>query len=104
VVCRDTAGFVVNRLLVPYLLDAVRAYEEGVGSLEDIDKAMQLGAGYPMGPFTLLDFVGLDTTYAVANIMFDEFREKRFAPPPLLKQMVRRAAGSRTFLPVTNAL
>ncbi len=89
VVCRDTSGFIVNRLLVPYLLDAVRAFEEGVGSLEDIDKAMQLGTGYPMGPFTLLDFVGLDTTYAIANIMFDEFREKRFAPPPLLKQMVQ---------------
>jgi 3-hydroxybutyryl-CoA dehydrogenase len=86
---RDTSGFIVNRLLVPYLLDAIRAYEEGVGSLEDIDKAMQLGTGHPMGPFTLLDFVGLDTTYAVANIMFDEFREKRFAPPPLLKQMVQ---------------
>ena len=89
VACKDTSGFIVNRLLVPYLLDAVRAYEEGVGSLQDIDKAMQLGTGYPMGPFTLLDFVGLDTTYAIANIMFDEFREKRFAPPPLLKQMVQ---------------
>jgi 3-hydroxybutyryl-CoA dehydrogenase len=89
VACRDTSGFIVNRLLVPYLLDAVRALEEGVGSVEDIDKAMQLGTGYPMGPFTLLDFVGLDTTYAIANIMFDEFREKRFAPPPLLKQMVQ---------------
>jgi 3-hydroxybutyryl-CoA dehydrogenase len=89
VACRDTAGFIVNRLLVPYLLDAIRAYEEGAGSLEDIDKAMQLGTGHPMGPFTLLDLVGLDTTYAVANIMFDEFREKRFAPPPLLKQMVQ---------------
>jgi 3-hydroxybutyryl-CoA dehydrogenase len=88
VAARDNSGFIVNRLLVPYLLDAVRAYEEGVGSVEDIDKAMQLGCGYPMGPFTLLDFVGLDTTYYIANIMFDEYREKRFAPPPLLKQMV----------------
>jgi 3-hydroxybutyryl-CoA dehydrogenase len=88
VTARDNSGFIVNRLLVPYLLDAVRAYEEGVGSLEDIDKAMQLGCGYPMGPFTLLDFVGLDTTYYIANIMFSEYREKRFAPPPLLKQMV----------------
>ena len=88
VACRDNSGFIVNRLLIPYLLDAVRAYEEGVGSLEDIDKAMQLGCGYPMGPFTLLDFVGLDTTYYIANIMFEEYREKRFAPPPLLKQMV----------------
>lgn len=89
VACRDNSGFIVNRLLVPYLLDAVRALEEGVGSVEDIDKAMQLGCGYPMGPFTLLDFVGLDTTYYIANIMFDEYREKRFAPPPLLKQMVQ---------------
>jgi 3-hydroxybutyryl-CoA dehydrogenase len=89
VACRDNSGFIVNRLLVPYLLDAVRAYEEGVGTVEDIDKAMQLGCGYPMGPFTLLDFVGLDTTYYIANIMFEEYREKRFAPPPLLKQMVQ---------------
>jgi len=88
VACRDNSGFIVNRLLVPYLLDAIRAYEEGVGSVEDIDKGMKLGCGYPMGPFTLLDFVGLDTTYYIANIMFDEYREKRFAPPPLLKQMV----------------
>ncbi|MBV9495077.1 MAG: 3-hydroxybutyryl-CoA dehydrogenase, partial [Acidobacteria bacterium] len=86
--CRDNSGFIVNRLLVPYILDAIRAYEEGVGSIEDIDKAMQLGCGYPMGPFTLLDFVGLDTTLYIANIMFEEYREKRFAPPPLLKQMV----------------
>ena len=85
---RDNSGFIVNRLLVPYLLDAVRAYEEGVGSIEDIDQAMQLGCGYPMGPFALLDFVGLDTTYYIADIMFEEYREKRFAPPPLLKQMV----------------
>lgn len=88
VTCRDTSGFIVNRLLVPYLLDAIRAYEEGVGSIEEIDKGMQLGCGHPMGPFTLLDFVGLDTTYSIANIMFDEYREKRYAPPPLLKQMV----------------
>jgi 3-hydroxybutyryl-CoA dehydrogenase len=88
IACRDNSGFVVNRLLVPYLLDAVRALEEGVGSVEDIDKGMQLGCGYPMGPFTLLDFVGLDTTYYIANIMFEEYRERRFAPPPLLKQMV----------------
>src|SRR5437016_9031413 len=80
--------FIVNRLLVPYLLDAIRALEEGVGSTEDIDNSMKLGCGYPMGPFTLLDFVGLDTTYYIANIMFDEFREKRFAPPALLKRMV----------------
>ncbi|MEL7062032.1 MAG: 3-hydroxybutyryl-CoA dehydrogenase, partial [Acidobacteriota bacterium] len=89
VACKDNSGFIVNRLLVPYMLDAIRAYEEGVGSIEDIDKAMQLGAGYPMGPFTLLDFVGLDTTFYIADIMFDEYREKRFAPPPLLKQMVQ---------------
>jgi 3-hydroxybutyryl-CoA dehydrogenase len=88
IACRDNSGFIVNRLLVPYLLDAIRALEEGVGSVEDIDKGMQLGCGYPMGPFTLLDFVGLDTTYYIANIMFEEYREKRFAPPPLLKQMV----------------
>ena len=89
VACRDNSGFIVNRLLVPYLLDAVRSLEEGIGSVEDIDEAMKLGCGYPMGPFTLLDFVGLDTTYYIANIMFDEYREKRFAPPPLLKQMVQ---------------
>jgi 3-hydroxybutyryl-CoA dehydrogenase len=88
VAARDNSGFIVNRLLVPYLLDAIRALEEGVGSVEDIDKGMQLGCGYPMGPFTLLDFVGLDTTYYIAGIMFDEYREKRFASPPLLKQMV----------------
>ncbi len=89
VACGDNSGFIVNRLLVPYLLDAIRAYEEGVGSLEDIDLGMRLGCGYPMGPFQLLDFVGLDTTYYIANIMFEEYREKRFAPPPLLKQMVQ---------------
>ena len=87
--CRDNSGFIVNRLLIPYLLDAVRAYENGVGSLEDIDTAMRLGCGHPMGPFTLLDFIGLDTAYFVANIMFEEYRESRFAPPPLLKQMVQ---------------
>jgi 3-hydroxybutyryl-CoA dehydrogenase len=84
----DRPGFIVNRLLVPYLLDAVRAYENGLGTLEDIDKGMKLGCGYPMGPFTLLDFVGLDTTYYIANIMFEEFREPAYAPPPLLKRMV----------------
>ncbi len=84
----DRTGFIVNRLLVPYLLDAIRALEEGVGSTVDIDNAMKLGCGHPMGPLTLLDFVGLDTTYYIANIMFDEFREKRFASPPLLKRMV----------------
>ncbi len=84
----DRSGFIVNRLLVPYLLDAVRALEEGVGSIVDIDNAMKLGCGYPMGPLTLGDFVGLDTTYYIAEIMFNEFREKRFAPPPLLKRMV----------------
>jgi 3-hydroxybutyryl-CoA dehydrogenase len=84
----DRPGFIVNRLLVPYLLDAIREYERGLGTLEDIDKGMKLGCGYPMGPFTLLDFVGLDTTYYIANIMFEEFREPRFAPPPLLKRMV----------------
>jgi 3-hydroxybutyryl-CoA dehydrogenase len=88
IAARDNSGFIVNRLLVPYLLDAIRALEEGVGSVEDIDKGMQLGCGYPMGPFTLLDFVGLDTTYYIANIMFEEYRETRYAPPPLLKQMV----------------
>jgi 3-hydroxybutyryl-CoA dehydrogenase len=85
----DKTGFIVNRLLVPYLLDAVRALEEGVASVADIDEGMKLGCGHPMGPLTLLDFVGLDTTYFIANIMFEEFREKRFAPPPLLKRMVQ---------------
>ena len=84
----DRPGFIVNRLLVPYLLDAIREYERGLGTIEDIDKGMKLGCGYPMGPFTLLDFVGLDTTYYIANIMFEDFREPRFAPPPLLKRMV----------------
>ncbi|HSE36487.1 MAG TPA: 3-hydroxybutyryl-CoA dehydrogenase [Blastocatellia bacterium] len=84
----DRTGFIVNRLLVPYMLDSIRALEEGVGSIVDIDNAMKLGCGYPMGPLTLGDFVGLDTTFYIANIMFDEFKEKRFAPPPLLKRMV----------------
>ena len=84
----DNSGFVVNRLLVPYLLDAVRALEEGVATKEDIDRGMELGCGHPMGPLRLLDFVGLDTTYFISEIMFNEYREKRFAPPPLLKRMV----------------
>ena len=84
----DRPGFIVNRLLVPYLLDAIRAYENGLGTMQDIDKGMMLGCGYPMGPFTLLDFVGLDTTYYIANIMFEEFREPAYAAPPLLKRMV----------------
>jgi 3-hydroxybutyryl-CoA dehydrogenase len=85
---KDSSGFVVNRLLIPYMLDAINALESGVASVEDIDKGMQLGAGYPMGPFTLLDFVGLDTAYKIAEIMFTEYRDKRYAPPPLLKRMV----------------
>ena len=85
---QDSGGFIVNRLLVPYLLDAIRALEERVGSVVDIDNSMKLGCGYPMGPFTLLDFVGLDTTYYISQIMFDEYKEKRFAAPPLLKRMV----------------
>jgi len=85
---KDSTGFIVNRLLVPYLLDAIRALEEGVGSIEDIDNSMRLGCGHPMGPLTLLDFVGLDTTYYISQIMFDEFKERRFAAPPLLKRMV----------------
>ena len=88
VAAKDTSGFLVNLLLVPYLLDAIRAVERGVGSVPDIDKAMQLGCGHPMGPLTLLDFVGLDTTYRIAEIMFTEYREPRYAPPPLLKRMV----------------
>ena len=91
----DKTGFIVNRLLVPYLLDAIRAVEEGVGSIPDIDEGMRLGCGHPMGPLTLLDFVGLDTTYYIADIMFDEFREKRFAPPPLLKRMVQAGLHGR---------
>jgi 3-hydroxybutyryl-CoA dehydrogenase len=91
----DRTGFVVNRLLVPYLLDAVRALEEGIATIPDIDQAMKLGCGHPMGPLTLLDFVGLDTTYYIANIMFDEFKERRFAPPPLLKRMVMAGWNGR---------
>jgi 3-hydroxybutyryl-CoA dehydrogenase len=89
VVARDSSGFVVNRLLIPYMLDAIRALENGVGTIADIDAGMQLGAGHPMGPFTLLDFVGLDTVERVAEVMFDEYREHRFAPPPLLRRLVR---------------
>ncbi len=87
----DKTGFIVNRLLVPFMLDAIRALEEGLASVEDIDNAMKLGCNHPMGPLALADFVGLDTTCYIANIMFDEFKEKRFAPPPLLRRMV--AAG-----------
>jgi 3-hydroxybutyryl-CoA dehydrogenase len=85
---KDTSGFIVNRLLVPYMLDAIRCLEQGLASTEDIDRAMTLGTGYPMGPFTLSDFVGIDTLYFIADIMFEEFREPRFAPPPLLRRMV----------------
>ncbi len=92
---RDSSGFIVNRLLVPYLLDAIRGFEEGIGSIEDIDKGMMLGCGHPMGPLTLLDFVGLDTTYYISEIMFEEFREKRFASPPLLKRMVLAGMNGR---------
>ena len=88
IAAKDNSGFIVNLLLVPYLIDAIRAVEQGVGTIGEIDKGMMLGTGYPMGPFTLLDFVGLDTTYKIAEIMFDEYREKRYAPPPLLKRMV----------------
>src|SRR5215207_3071352 len=88
IAAKDNSGFVVNLLLIPYMLDAIRALEHGVASVEDIDAGMRLGAGHPMGPFTLLDFVGLDTTHKIAEIMFDEYREKRYAPPPLLKRMV----------------
>jgi 3-hydroxybutyryl-CoA dehydrogenase len=88
ILAQDTPGFIVNRLLVPYLLYAIRAYEQGLASKEDIDEGMKLGCGYPMGPLTLLDFVGLDTTYFIAEIMFDEFKDPMFAPPPLLKRMV----------------
>jgi 3-hydroxybutyryl-CoA dehydrogenase len=91
----DRSGFIVNRLLVPYLLDSIRALEEGVGSVVDIDNGMKLGCGHPMGPLTLLDFVGLDTTYYIAEIMFNEFRERRFAPPPLLKRMVKAGLFGR---------
>jgi 3-hydroxybutyryl-CoA dehydrogenase len=95
VAAKDNSGFIVNLLLVPYLLDAIRAVERGVGSVPDIDKAMQLGCGYPMGPLTLLDFVGLDTTYKIAEIMFTEYREARYAPPPLLKRMVLAGMNGR---------
>ena len=88
IAAKDNSGFIVNLLLVPYLLDAIRALEHGVGSVPDIDKGMVLGTGHPMGPFTLLDFVGLDTTYKIAEIMFDEYRDARYAPTPLLKRMV----------------
>jgi 3-hydroxybutyryl-CoA dehydrogenase len=88
IAAKDNSGFVVNLLLVPYLLDAIRQLEHGVASVADIDKAMQFGCGHPMGPFVLLDFVGLDTTYKIAEIMFAEYREQRYAPPPLLKRMV----------------
>ena len=88
---KDKAGFIVNRLLVPYMLDAIRAYEEGVGSVGEIDEAMKAGAGHPMGPLTLADFVGLDTMGSICEVMFDEFREKRFAQPPILRKML--AAG-----------
>ena len=84
----DRTGFIVNRLLVPYILDAVRALESGAGSIADIDRAMVLGCGHPMGPLALLDLVGLDTTLSIAEVFFEEFREPRFAPPPLLKRMV----------------
>jgi 3-hydroxybutyryl-CoA dehydrogenase len=85
---KDSSGFVVNLLLIPYMIDAINALESNVASVEDIDKGMQLGAGHPMGPFTLLDFVGLDTVHKIAEIMFTEYRDKRYAPPPLLKRMV----------------
>jgi 3-hydroxybutyryl-CoA dehydrogenase len=88
IVCKDNSGFVVNLLLVPYMMDAIRALSEGVASIEDIDKGMQLGTGYPMGPFVLSDFVGLDTLDKIGGIMFDEYKEKRYASPPLLKRMV----------------
>jgi 3-hydroxybutyryl-CoA dehydrogenase len=88
ILATDRAGFIVNRLLVPYLLDAVRTLEEGFGTIEDIDQGMKLGCNHPMGPLTLLDFVGIDTTYSIAEILFNEYREKRFAPPPLLRRMV----------------
>lgn len=88
VACRDNTGFIVNRLLVPFLLDAIRAHEQGVGSVEDIDTGMKLGCAHPMGPFELLDYVGLDTVYAIAEIMFAEYREARFSPPPLLRRLV----------------
>jgi 3-hydroxybutyryl-CoA dehydrogenase len=95
ILTKDSPGFVVNLLLVPYLLDAIRALEKGVASVEDIDTGMKLGCGYPMGPFTLLDFVGLDTTYYIANIMFDEFKQPQYAAPTLLKRMVHAGYHGR---------
>src|SRR5436189_4885420 len=95
VAAKDSSGFIVNLLLVPYLLDAIRAVERGVGSVPDVDKAMQLGCGHPMGPLTLLDLVGLDTTYRIAEIMFIEYREQRYAQPPLLKHMVIAGLNGR---------
>lgn len=95
VAAKDTSGFIVNLLLVPYLLDAIRVVEHGLASVPDVDKAMQLGCGYPMGPLTLLDFVGLDTTYKIAEIMFDEYKEQKYAAPPLLKRMVLAGMNGR---------
>jgi 3-hydroxybutyryl-CoA dehydrogenase len=95
VAAKDNSGFLVNLLLVPYLLDAVRALERGVGTVADLDTAMRLGAGHPMGPFTLLDFVGIDTVVRIAEIMFDEYREPRYAPPPLLRQMATAGLHGR---------
>jgi len=88
IVCKDNSGFVVNLLLVPYMMDAIRALEQGVATVEDIDKGMRLGTGYPMGPFILSDFVGLDTLDKIGGIMFEEYKEKRYASPPLLKRMI----------------
>jgi 3-hydroxybutyryl-CoA dehydrogenase len=85
---KDASGFIVNRLLVPYMLDAIRSLEQGLGSIEDIDRSMVLGLGYPMGPFTLSDFVGIDTLFRIAEIMYEEYAETRFAPPPILRRMV----------------
>jgi 3-hydroxybutyryl-CoA dehydrogenase len=95
IVARDRSGFIVNLLLVPYLLDAIRALERGVGSVADIDRGMQLGCGHPMGPFALLDFVGLDTASRIAEILFEEYREPRYAPPPLLRRMVTAGLHGR---------
>lgn len=88
ILAKDNSGFIVNRLLIPYLLDAIRIFEQGIASIRDIDTGMRLGLNYPMGPLALLDFVGLDTTYNISNIMFEEYREQRFAPPPLLRKMI----------------
>jgi 3-hydroxybutyryl-CoA dehydrogenase len=95
VTCGDSTGFVVNRLLVPYMLDAIRVFEQGLASRDDIDNAMKLGCGYPMGPLLLTDYVGLDTTYYISEIMFDEFKEARFSAPPLLKRMVMAGQHGR---------